>query len=138
MLLLLLFAFVRGQLGASPSTAYSMVVVGTDPGNDLRTTFGFGLGGHVPFGKVVFLDIDLLLRTGETDFTSLDSLDLSLRPQIGFRFGEHFGLFVGPALHSSFALDGQNVPQNSFIGPFVVAPGVGLWPGYQLGLNIAF
>ena len=42
---------------------YSLLMVGSYPHGDLgRWSSGFGIGGHIPLGKRLFLNVDLITR----------------------------------------------------------------------------
>ena len=50
-------------------TFYSLLMVGSYPHGDLgRWSSGFGIGGHIPLGRQLFLNVDFITRqVGYTD-----------------------------------------------------------------------
>ena len=87
---------------------YSLLMVGSYPHGDLgRWSSGFGIGGHIPLGKRLFLNIDLITR--EVVYTDKSREDTwwydehtvlnKLRLAVGWERHKWFSVFGGVSLN---------------------------------------
>ncbi len=87
---------------------YSLLMVGSYPHGDLgRWSSGFGIGGHIPLGKRLFLNVDFITRTvGYTDGSSRNTWEYGEHTalnklRLGFGWEQHkwFSVFGGLSLN---------------------------------------
>ena len=87
---------------------YSLLMVGSYPHGDLgRWSSGFGIGGHIPLGRRLFLNIDLITRgVGYTDKPQEDTwwydehtVLNKLRLAVGWERHKWFSVFGGVSLN---------------------------------------
>ena len=87
---------------------YSLLMVGSYPHGDLgRWSSGFGIGGHIPLGKRLFLNVDLITRgmvytdDSEKDAWVYDEHTVlnKLRLAVGWERHKWFSLFGGVSLN---------------------------------------
>ena len=88
---------------------YSLLMVGSYPHGDLgRWSSGFGIGGHIPLGKRLFLNVDLITRgVVYTDDSEKDAWVYDdehtvlnkLRLAVGWERHKWFSLFGGVSLN---------------------------------------
>ena len=87
---------------------YSLLMVGSYPHGDLgRWSSGFGIGGHIPLGKRLFLNVDLITR--EVVYTDKSQEDTwwydehtvlnKLRLAVGWERHKWFSVFGGVSLN---------------------------------------
>ena len=87
---------------------YSLLMVGSYPHGDLgRWSSGFGIGGHIPLGKRLFLNVDLITR--EVVYTDKPQEDTwwydehtvlnKLRLAVGWERHKWFSVFGGVSLN---------------------------------------
>ena len=128
---------------------YTMINMGVHPfGRGESWLFGFGLGGHAPLTKRLFLDVDL---GGQVVLQGLkvnrDPAGLAqVRLMFGWSFFDRLSLFGGPTL----SVFGQNVdPDPLVVRDDAARPGyqfvaadiqktdyrIRVWPGFVAGLR---
>ena len=87
---------------------YSLLMVGSYPHGDLgRWSSGFGIGGHIPLGRRLFLNIDLITRgVGYTDGSRRNTWEYGehtvlnkLRLAVGWEQHKWFSVFGGVSLN---------------------------------------
>ena len=87
---------------------YSLLMVGSYPHGDLgRWSSGFGIGGHIPLGKRLFLNVDLITRgVGYTDGSRRNTWEYGehtvlnkLRLAFGWERHKWFSVFGGVSLN---------------------------------------
>ena len=125
---------------------YSLLMVGSYPHGDLgRWSSGFGIGGHIPLGKRLFLNVDFITRTGGyTDGSSRNTWEYSEHTalnklRLGFGWEQHkwFSVFGGVSLNflvsdrwdtSDFGYGFEHVYRSDDTT-------VRIWPGFFAGVQ---
>ena len=125
---------------------YSLLMVGSYPHGDLgRWSSGFGIGGHIPLGKQLFLNVDFITRgVGYTDESEeetwwYDEQTVLNKLRLGFGWERHkwFSVFGGLSLNflvsdrrdtSDFGYGFDRVYQRDDIT-------VRIWPGFFAGVQ---
>ena len=87
---------------------YSLLMVGSYPHGDLgRWSSGFGIGGHIPLGRQLFLNVDFITRgvtytdESEEDTWWYDEQTVLNKLRLGFGWEQHkwFSVFGGVSLN---------------------------------------
>ena len=87
---------------------YSLLMVGSYPHGDLgRWSSGFGIGGHIPLGRRLFLNVDFITRgvaytdESEEDSWEYDEHTVLNKLRLGFGWERHkwFSVFGGVSLN---------------------------------------
>ena len=126
---------------------YSLLMVGSYPHGDLgRWSSGFGIGGHIPLGKRLFLNVDLITRgvvyadESEEDTWGYDDEHTVLNKlRLGFGWERHkwFSLFGGVSLNflvshrpdtSDFGYGFDHVYREDDVT-------IRVWPGFFAGVQ---
>ena len=126
---------------------YSLLMVGSYPHGDLgRWSSGFGIGGHIPLGKRLFLNVDLITRgvvyadESEEDTWGYDDEHTVLNKlRLGFGWERHkwFSIFGGVSLNflvshrpdtSDFGYGFDHVYREDDVT-------IRVWPGFFAGVQ---
>ena len=126
---------------------YSLLMVGSYPHGDLgRWSSGFGIGGHIPLGKRLFLNVDLITRgvvyadESEEDTWGYDDEHTVLNKlRLGFGWERHkwFSVFGGVSLNflvshrpdtSDFGYGFDHVYREDDVT-------IRVWPGFFAGVQ---
>ena len=127
---------------------YSLFVVGSYPHGDLgRWSWGFGMGGHIPLGKRLFLNVDATIRpvlyTDDWDWDDWwedeHSLLNKLRFAVGWEQHKWFSVFGGISLNLLVS-DRQDTSDFGYGFGHVVRPDdvdvtICVWPGFFAGVQ---
>ena len=125
---------------------YSLLMVGSYPHGDLgRWSSGFGIGGHIPLGKRLFLNVDLITR--EVVYTDKSQEDTwwydehtvlnKLRLAVGWERHKWFSVFGGVSLNflvsdrrdtSDFGYGFDHVYREDDVT-------IRVWPGFFAGVQ---
>ena len=126
---------------------YSLLMVGSYPHGDLgRWSSGFGIGGHIPLGKRLFLNVDLITRgvvyadESEEDTWGYDDEHTvlnKLRLAVGWERHKWFSVFGGVSLNflvshrpdtSDFGYGFDHVYREDDVT-------IRVWPGFFAGIQ---
>ena len=125
---------------------YSLLMVGSYPHGDLgRWSSGFGIGGHIPLGKRLFLNVDLITRgmvytdDSEKDAWVYDEHTVLNKLRLGFGWERHkwFSVFGGVSLNflvshrpdtSDFGYGFDHVYREDDVT-------IRVWPGFFAGVQ---
>ena len=126
---------------------YSLLMVGSYPHGDLgRWSSGFGIGGHIPLGKRLFLNVDLITRgvvyadESEEDTWGYDDEHTvlnKLRLAVGWERHKWFSVFGGVSLNflvshrpdtSDFGYGFDHVYREDDVT-------IRVWPGFFAGVQ---
>ena len=125
---------------------YSLLMIGSYPHGDLgRWSSGFGIGGHIPLGRQLFLNVDFITRqVGYTDGSSRNTWEYGEHTalnklRLGFGWEQHkwFSVFGGVSLNflvsdrwdtSDFGYGFEHVYRSDDTT-------VRIWPGFFAGVQ---
>lgn len=125
---------------------YSLLMIGSYPHGDLgRWSSGFGIGGHIPLGKRLFLNVDFITRqVGYTDGSSRNTWEYGEHTalnklRLGFGWEQHkwFSVFGGLSLNflvsdrwdtSDFGYGFEHVYRSDDTT-------IRIWPGFFAGVQ---
>ena len=125
---------------------YSLLMVGSYPHGDLgRWSSGFGIGGHIPLGKRLFLNVDFITRgvvyadESEEDTWGYDEHTVlnKLRLAVGWERHKWFSVFGGVSLNFLVS-DRRNTSDFGFGFDRVYRRDdttVRVWPGFFAGVQ---
>ena len=125
---------------------YSLLMVGSYPHGDLgRWSSGFGIGGHIPLRKQLFLNVDFITRgvtytdESEEEIWSYDEQTAlnKLRLAIGWERHKWFSLFGGVSLNFLVS-DKRDTSDFGYGFEHVYRSGdttVRIWPGFFAGVQ---
>ena len=118
---------------------YGILSAGLFPATTRRgLAFGVGMGGHLPLGEALFVDLDLIGYRAEEalEVTSTATWILQTRLTPGYQLFEDVAIVGGPSLNVQLIEDPEH---GSALRPgfaHVSASGrVAVWPGFSIGLQ---
>ena len=116
---------------------YSLLMAGVQPYEDpVRWSFGFGIGGHIPLSKRLFMNIDAVSQSvhygwWENEFNQLNKFRLG----VGWQQSRWFSV-VGGVAFNVFVSDERDGSDIAYGLDTVIESGdttVRIWPGLFLG-----